>query len=103
MAKLVLQPNPRFKGKVAIPCTEEEPATVELIFKHRTRSAFVEFWHTRTGESDLDIVMDIVSGWDLEEEFNHDNVGKMLENYFCAAETIVNAYGDLLKEGKTKN
>ena len=103
MAKLVLQPNPQFKGAVEIPCAGESPATVEFTFIHRTKSALDEFIKTRVGVDDVESFMAMVSGWDLKEEFNADNVALLLENYISAAQATFQAYVRLLVEGKSKN
>lgn len=103
MAKLVLQPNPQFKGKVDIPRAGENSATIELTFIHRTRSALDEFVKTRFGVGDVESIMEMVSDWDLKEEFNADNVAILVENYISAPQTIYQAYLNSLIEGKAKN
>lgn len=103
MGKLILQPHPTFKGIVDIPCAGENPATVEFTFIHRTKSALDEFIKTRVGVEDVTSFMAMVSGWDLDEEWNANNVALLLENYIGAAQATFQAYVRLLVEGKTKN
>lgn len=103
MGKLVLQPNPRFKGTVEIPRAGENPANIKFTFIHRTKSALDELIKTRFGESDVDSFMAMVSGWELKDEFNADNVAALLENYISAAQATYQTYVHLLVEGKAKN
>lgn len=103
MAKLVLQPNPRFKGKVEIPVPGEEPATVEFTFIHRTKSALHEFGNSRIGVGDITTFLEMVCGWDLEEEFNTENVELLLQNYINVPLTTFHEYVNLLMHGKSKN
>lgn len=103
MSILILQPNPQFKGTVDIPRAGENPATVEFTFIHRTKSALDEFIKTRFGVSDVESFMDMVSGWELKDEFNVENVTILLENYISAAQATYQAYIHLLVEGKEKN
>ncbi len=103
MAKLILQPKPRFNGNVIIPSADDEPVTVELTFIHRTKSALDEFIKTRFGVSDVVSFMEMVSGWDLKDEFSEENVSTLLENYISAAQATFQTYVRLLVEGKAKN
>lgn len=103
MGKLILQPNPQFKGTVEIPRAGENPATIEFTFIHRTKSALDEFIKTRFGESDVDSFMAMVSGWELKDEFNVENEAALLENYIIAALATYHAYVHFLIQGKEKN
>jgi hypothetical protein len=103
MGKLILQPNPKFSGTVEIPCAGENPATIEFTFIHRTKTALDEFVKTRVGVDDVTSFMAMVSGWDLAEEFNADNVEVLLQNYISAAQATFQEYVRLLVEGKAKN
>ena len=103
MGKLVLQPAPQFKGKIEIPRPGENPAIVEFTFIHRTKAVLDEFVKSRVGVSDVESFMAMVVGWDIDAEFNEDNVALFLQNYISAAQATFQGYWLLLVEGKAKN
>ncbi|PRC93088.1 phage tail assembly chaperone [Solimicrobium silvestre] len=103
MAKLTLQPKPEFKGTVEIPSAGDGLVTIEVTFIHRTKTQLDEFIKTRTGVDDHVSFMDMVSGWDLKDKFNEDNVKLLLENYISAAQVTFQRYVALLVDGKAKN
>jgi hypothetical protein len=70
---------------------------------HRTKSVLDEFIKTRVKVDDVTSFMAMVSGWDLEEEFNADNVALLIQNYISAAQATFQEYVHLLVEGKIKN
>ena len=103
MAKLKLNPEPTFKAKVGIPVPGSRPAEVLFTFKHRTRDevlAWVEGSHDAT---DVESVLDVVVGWELEDEFNRDNVERLCNNYPGSGLVIVSAYLDELRGARVKN
>lgn len=103
MAKLSLKAKPTFRAKVGIPVAGGNPAQVEFTFKHRTKTELEKFTGSRGGVADVDSVLEMVEGWDLEEEFDRDSVGLLLENYAGAALAIYVAYVDELLQAKRKN
>lgn len=109
MTQLKLIASPTFKAKVEIPVAgTAKPAVVEFTFRHRTRSDFKR-WHASLnpddGEprEDLDSVLDCIIGWDLEYDFNRENVEQLLENYHGAAFNILRAYSDELFKARVGN
>ena len=103
MAKLKLIAEPTFKAKVGIPVIGGEPVQVEMIFKHRTRSALTEWLTTREGKEEIDVFLDMVQGWDLEDPFNRDNALLLVENYHGAAYEALKTYVEQLKQAKLGN
>lgn len=103
MAKLKLVANPTFKATVSIPVAGDEPAVIELTFKHRTKSALDEFIKSREDKEDAESFLEMASGWDLADEFNRASVETLLENYIGAALATYRVYIDQLVAGKTKN
>lgn len=90
--KLSLTAKPTFTAKVAIPVPGEKPVEVEFTFMGRTRDKFRELYDASVPREDLDMVMDIVSGWDLEDAFTRENVDTLLQNYLGAATAISTKY-----------
>ena len=92
--KFSLDPEPTFKTKVGIPVHGVGVADIEFTFKHRTQAAFTELFNG-IGENNpngVDIVMDIAAGWDLDWDFNRDNVERMLSNYMGSLRAIIEKY-----------
>lgn len=54
-------------------------------------------------ESTVDYIMDIAKGWDLEDEFNRENVELLLQEYPAAAASIVTTYRTACLEGRAGN
>lgn len=103
MSKLKLVANPTFQAAVPIPVAGGEDVKVLMTFKHRTTAALEEFIKTREGKTDTETFMDMVTAWDLEDEFNKDNVELLTQNYAGAAIATFTSYIDELFKAKVKN
>lgn len=103
MAKLSLTAAPTFKATVAIPIAGAKPAEVEFTFKHRTRDQFREFTENLGKREDIEVVMDIASGWDLDEPFSKESAEKMIQMYIGSAFAILNTYMAELSGARVKN
>lgn len=103
MAKLTLKAAPTFRAKVGIPVAGGASVDVMFTFKHRTKTELVEFVSTRADKTDEDSFLDMVTGWDLEDEFGPDAVKLLLENYIGAAVATYEAYKAELVKAKPGN
>lgn len=103
MAKLTLKANPTFQAKVGVPVAGAEDQEVLLTFKHRTKKALAEFVKSRAKKSDIESFMEMVEGWDLEDEFSQDNVDELLENHIGLAVNTYRTYIDELTKAREKN
>jgi hypothetical protein len=103
MAKLKLVANPTFKAMVGIPVAGGEPVPVEMIFKHRTKTETEEFIKSRVGKEEVETFMEMVEGWELEDEFNKESVKTLLENYAGAGLATFRVYIEELVQAKIKN
>lgn len=103
MAKLRVVAAPTFKAKVGIPVAGGDPVPVEMTFRHRTKTELDEFLNSRAGATDAQTVEAMVTGWDLEDEFNAANVLLLLENYIGAARATIQVYCDELIKAKLGN
>ena len=97
MAKLKLVASPTFKARVGIPIHGEDDgkesvAFVVMTFKHRTKDQLSEFIEKRVGKTDAELFMEMVTGWDLEDEFNFDNVSLLMSNYMGAGLATFHVY-----------
>lgn len=101
--KLILTVSPTFKANVAIPVAGKAPVNVEFTFKHRTRDQFREFLEALEGREDAAVLMDIASGWDLDDAFDADSVEQMIQSYMGSAHAVLNAYMAELTGARVKN
>lgn len=92
MAKIKLTASPTFKAKVSIPIPGGRPADVEFIFKGRTRDEFKSFIENIRDRQDLDVIMDCVSGWELDDPFGPDTMAQLLNQYIGATSAIIDTY-----------
>jgi hypothetical protein len=103
MAKLQLDAAPTFQADVGIPVAGGEPVPVKLTFKHRTKAELEKFIKGRAEKSDVDSFLDMVTAWDLEDDFTKKNVEKLLQNYIGAALATFHAYIDQLVQARRGN
>ena len=94
--KLKLNPEPTFKAKVGIPVPGGKPTLVEFTFKHRTREQVKELQDEMAalGENadEAEAFRMFVVGWELDDEFNDENIKRLLSNYLGASAAISSAY-----------
>lgn len=94
--KFSLSVAPTFEATVAIPVPGKAAADVKFTFKHRDRQAFRALMDSLSPDSeersDVDLVLDIASGWDLEEPFDAEHVGQLLDRYIGSGAAILNTY-----------
>ncbi|MBX9849593.1 MAG: phage tail assembly chaperone [Rhodocyclaceae bacterium] len=103
MPKLKLTPNPTFQKDVDIHVPGESPCQVKFTFKHRTRAQLDAFIKSRPEKSDIESVMEMAEGWDLEDEFGKASLEKLIENYVGSPMAIYTTYIDELVKAKAKN
>lgn len=94
MAKIKLQltANPTFKADVAIPIAGAAPVKVQFTFKHRNKEALKEFFDTMGDKDDPSLVMEMCSGWELDDAFDVENVQKLVSEYVGSAAAILETY-----------
>lgn len=94
MAKLSLTPNPTFEAAVKIHVPGGSRVPVKFVFRHRNRASVKVLWEeVKDGKhSDVELVMQLACGWELDDEFNADNVGLLVDSYAGAAGEILDTY-----------
>lgn len=92
MAKLKLTASPTFKAKVSIPTPGGKAADVEFTFRAMTRDKFKEFIDGLEGRKDEDVILEIASGWDLEDPFGPESVAQMTQNYMGSARATISVF-----------
>lgn len=103
MAKLSLKIDPTFPADVTIPKAGGEPVQIKLTCRHRTKAALDEFIKSRADKQDVDSILDMATGWDLEDAFTAENIEDMCQKYIAAPLEIYRAYVDQLVGAKAKN
>ena len=128
MAKITLGSAPKsFKHKVSFPLVDGSKGDITVDFRYRNRTQFAEFVaeiypdlkngpqeSTSQGVDVVDMarealerevcyILAAVSGWDLAEDFNAQNVKQLVNDFPGAANAITAAYRTACTEGKTKN
>lgn len=126
MAKLKLGNAPKnFKKTVSITFADGTKYDIEMLYTYRTRSEYAAFMDSVVGEPkkgkkadevktaadafklagdiDADIIMKIAEGWDLDDEFNKENVLKLIDEYPSAAAIISDDYREAILDGRRKN
>ena len=102
-AKLSLAVVATFAATVAIPVPGGKTADVEFTFKWMDKDDFKEFVENLAGAKDVDALMDILAGWDLDETFSKDQVGKLVQRYMGAARAILDKFLAEVTGARAKN
>ena len=103
MAKIKLNPDPTFTAPVSIPVHGKSPVAVKFTFKHRTKDAAQAWLEEIKDKSDVDVVMDCATAWELDDKFTAENVELLLQNYVGAGGAVVSTYLDELLAARAKN
>lgn len=103
MAKLSLEVSPTFPLTVTIPKAGAEPVMLKLTGRHRTKTQLDEFIKSRADKEDAASILDMATGWDLDDAFTLENIEMMCQNYIAAPLEIYRAYIDQLVGAKAKN
>lgn len=102
-AKLSLAAEATFKATVTIPVPGGKTADVEWIFAWMERDAFKEFLENLAGAEDIDALMDVSRGWDLDDAFNKAAVEKLIQKYVGAARAVLDKFIAELSGQRAKN
>lgn len=65
---------------------------VEFNFKGRTKDEFKAFIEGIGDREDVDVILDIATGWELEDAFGRESVELLLQNYLGSARVIIEKY-----------
>ena len=101
--KFKLVAAPTFKAKVSVPVHGGEAVPLEFEFKHRTRDEMAKWLEGSAGRSDVDSLLDVLAGWELDDPFGKESVELLVQNYCGAAPAIVARYVDELIQARRGN
>lgn len=126
MAKITLGNRPaNFKHTVKFKLLDGTEATIEVVYKYRTRKEYGAFvddvaaaskqengtdeefsWAKlmeRTGASNAEYVMQAVDGWNLDEPFTLENVQQLADELPGAIAVIMDTYRNAITQGRLGN
>lgn len=107
MSKISLALEPTFQAEVQIPVPGAKPAPLKFNFKYRTQDELNDYRKGLAEQAasitDVELVMGVAEGWELEEPFNAENVKRLLQKYHAAATTIGETYIKQLMQAKLGN
>lgn len=106
MAKIKLQPDPTFKAKADIAVPGGVPVGVTFTFKYRTRQEMERFLKSANEnefDDDVKLIMAMVTGWELADDFTEENVRTLVDSYISAPVSIFEAYCRELTGVRSKN
>lgn len=92
LKSILLNPNPTFNATVKFAIPGEQTASIKLEFKHKNSDDVKDFIERVKEMEDFEAISEIVTGWDIGEPFNEENLKTLLSNYGGAARAIVNTY-----------
>lgn len=125
MAKIKLGNAPKnFKRKITIELLDGTKGDVEFSFVYRTRSEYAELMDKtlaeesgvevpknetaaqafeRIGAGTVDFILAIADGWDLDDEFNAENIKTLIDTFPAITPAASEVYRHAVLEGRTKN
>jgi D-aminopeptidase len=130
MPKIKLGNRPKtFKHNIKVMLPEGEEGTVEMVYLYRTRTEFGKFIDelfaeakvastartedeiassleealSKTRDTNADYILKVAQGWNLESEFNRENVAQLCDELPGVALAIINTYRTAISEGRVGN
>lgn len=106
-----LTPAPTFAADVGIMAPgKDEPQTIRIVFRHKTRTQFRAWWESVSGKTDEENLSCIIDSWSgvvsdvgAEVPYSREALDALLDGYPTATLAILKAYQSALFEGKQKN
>lgn len=130
MAKIKLGSRPKnFSRIITVDLPEGGKGSVDMLFKYRTRTEFGEFIDQlldkagvavkdtseealkfslkealeKTIEQNADYILQVADGWNLDKDFNRQNVLQLCDELPGAAQAIMDAYREAITTGRLGN
>lgn len=127
MAKVKLGATPKsFKKTVKFPMLDGSTGAIDVTYRYRTRKEFGLFIDAlmeaageakrpddekfsmadlmeKTAGSNADYVLQVVDGWNLDEDLTHGNVQQLADELPAAVNAIMEAYRIAVTEGRVAN
>lgn len=103
--KISIKRLPDFKLRVKFVMPNDEEADIVFTVKHKTIAEMqgVYFTEDEKPATDFDVAKAIVTGWDLEEDFNDENLQELFDLFPGITVSLINAYMQALIGNRKKN
>lgn len=101
--KLTLGALPDFKLPVKFTLPNGEEETIIFTVRHKKASEIQEQYTADKPVSDVEMITFLASGWNLDDEFNDENVKQLLDYYPATAIALTGAYMRALAGQRVKN
>lgn len=101
--KLTIGPLPDFKLPVKFAMPNGEDQTIIFTVRHRKTSEIHERYTSDTPMSDVEMITFLASGWNLDDEFNEENIKQLLDYYPATAIGLTSSYMKALAGQRVKN
>lgn len=101
--KLTLARLPDFPLPVVVTLPNGDEAHMTFKVKHVSATEFQELYSAERVVSDHELIMNLASGWNLEDEFNEENAKKLVSFYPNAALVLASSYLKALAGQRVKN
>lgn len=103
-SKFKLDPAPTFEAIVEIPVPGGTKAPVKFTFKHLTKDRYMDLLgNPASPMPDVELILEICTGWELDDEFNVESVEKLRQNYQASMGAIVRKFVDELGPARLGN
>ncbi|AKJ41476.1 phage tail assembly chaperone [Pragia fontium] len=100
--KFTLIPSPTFKADVKIPYAGGKEGELTFTFKHKPMDELAAL-ESKEDLLNIDLMMEIIAGWALPDEFNRENMEVLLNNYPQAGIAITKEYHSQILGLRIKN
>lgn len=94
---------PDFKLPVKFVMPNGEEAEIVFTVKHKTALEIKAMYDSEQKTTDEDFIGQLVSGWDLEEEFNKENANILIDMFPAVAMELTRTYLGALAGYRVKN
>jgi len=104
MAKITLAVEPTFDAEAKIAVPGVGFVAFKMTFKWRSKTELKAFFEAvEEKKSDVEAIMDVATGWELDEKFDADNINRLIEKYALAPRGIYDSYINELALGRMGN
>ena len=101
--KLTLGALPDFKLPVKFTMPNGEEAKIVFTVKHVKANEIQDLYASEKAISDVEMITKLAVGWDLEEEFNEENVKELISYFPASALALTGTYLAALAGQRVKN
>lgn len=101
--KLTLGALPNFKLPVKFTMPNGEEAKIVFTVKHVKANEIQDLYASENAISDVEMITKLAVGWDLEEEFNEENVKELISYFPASALALTGTYLAALAGQRVKN